>query len=179
MRYLITILLTISALFAETKHLIAPDGTTVIIDRDEYGVPHVKADNESALFFGQGFAEANDRLYQIDLNRRAARGRLSEWFGSLALDIDKDVIRTGYTDEELDQMYANGLPEVQTAIVAYVEGINAYVDTMNLHPELYMPVQYLDIDFDPYTVRDASAFAIFMLRRFGMFGGDERLGLVQ
>ena len=179
MRYLITILLTISALFAETKHLIAPDGTTVIIDRDEYGVPHVKADNESALFFGQGFAEANDRLYQIDLNRRAARGRLSEWFGSLALDIDKDVIRTGYTDEELDQMYANGLPEVQTAIVAYVEGINAYVDTMNLHPELYMPVQYLDIDFDPYTVRDASAFAIFMLRRFGMFGGDELTRLIE
>ena len=75
MRYLIIILLTISVLLADTKHLIAPDGTTVIIDRDEYGVPHIKADNEAAMFFGQGFAEANDRLYQIDLNRRAATGR--------------------------------------------------------------------------------------------------------
>ena len=92
MRILFTVLFITAALFAETKHLIAPDGTTVIIDRDEYGVPHVKADNESALFFGQGFAEANDRLYQFDLNRRAARVRLSEWFGSLARDIDKDVI---------------------------------------------------------------------------------------
>jgi acyl-homoserine lactone acylase PvdQ len=62
MRYLITILLTISVLLADTKHLITPDGTTVIIDRDEYGVPHIKADNEAAMFFGQGFAEANDRF---------------------------------------------------------------------------------------------------------------------
>ncbi len=85
MRYLITILLTISVLLADTKHLIAPDGTTVIIDRDEYGVPHIKADNEPSLFFGQGFAEANDRLYQIDLNRRAATGRLSEWYGGYGI----------------------------------------------------------------------------------------------
>ena len=55
MRYLITILLTISVLLADTKHLITPDGTTVIIDRDEYGVPHIKADNEAAMFFGSGF----------------------------------------------------------------------------------------------------------------------------
>ena len=173
MRYLITILLTISALFAETKHLIAPDGTTVIIDRDEYGVPHIKADNETAMFFGQGFAEANDRLYQIDLNRRAATGRLSEWFGSLALDVDKELLRTGYSDAEIDAMIANTLPEVQNAIQIYADGINAYVDTMNLHPELYMPEQYLDRDFDPFTLRDGSAFAVFMLRRFGMFGGEE------
>ena len=173
MRYLITILLTISVLLADTKHLIAPDGTTVIIDRDEYGVPHIKADNEAAMFFGQGFAEANDRLYQIDLNRRAATGRLSEWFGSMALDVDKESYRLGYTDDEIDQMNSESLSGVQVALEAYVTGVNAYVDTMNVHPELYKPIQYLDMDFDHYTVRDAARFSIFMLRMFGMFGGDE------
>jgi len=173
MRYLITILLTISALFAETKHLIAPDGTTVIIDRDEYGVPHIKADNESALFFGQGFAEAYDRLYQIDLNRRAATGRLSEWFGSLAIDVDKDVINTGYTDEELLNQFFSSSEDVQNCVISYVEGINAYTDTMQLYPEEYLPLQYADAEFDTYTITDAIAFASFMARMFGMAGGQE------
>ncbi len=82
-RYLIFCLLTF--LQAEDMTLLAPDGSTIFIHRDDYGVPHIKADNEAALFFGQGFAEANDRLYQIDLNRRAATGRLAEWFGDVAL----------------------------------------------------------------------------------------------
>lgn len=169
----IVLLFSIAVLCADTKLLIAPDGSTVTISRDEYGVPHIQADNEAAMFFGQGFAEANDRLYQIDLNRRAATGRLSEWFGDYAIDFDKETLLLGYTDEELDIMLANALPEVQIAIQAYVEGVNAYVDTMNLHPDLYMPEQYLNIEFDPYTVREANAFAVFMLRMFGMFGGDE------
>lgn len=91
MRNITIIIFLVSSIFADTKHLIAPDGTTVIIDRDEYGVPHIKAENEAALFFGQGFAEAHDRLYQIDLNRRAGTGRMSEWYGSMALDFDKEV----------------------------------------------------------------------------------------
>ena len=91
-RFLIFCLLTF--LQAEDMTLLAPDGSTIFIHRDDYGVPHIKADNEAALFFGQGFAEANDRLYQIDLNRRAATGRLAEWFGEVVLDVDKDVIRT-------------------------------------------------------------------------------------
>ena len=135
MRYLFTLIFTITALCAETKHLIAPDGTTVIIDRDEYGVPHIKADNEPALFFGQGFAEANDRLYQIDLNRRAGTGRLSEWFGSLALDFDKDIRKNGYTKAEINSMIGNLSEEVQIAFSGYVSGVNAYADTMNLYPD--------------------------------------------
>ena len=153
--------------------MIAPDGTTVIIDRDEYGVPHIKADNESALFFGQGFAEAYDRLYQIDLNRRAATGRLSEWFGSLAIDVDKDVINTGYTDEELLNQFFSSSEDVQNCVLSYVEGINAYTDTMQLYPEEYLPLQYADAEFDTYTITDAIAFASFMARMFGMAGGQE------
>ncbi len=173
MRYLFTLIFTITALCAETKHLIAPDGTTVIIDRDEYGVPHIKADNEPALFFGQGFAEANDRLYQIDLNRRAGTGRLSEWFGSLALDFDKDVRKNGYTKAEINTMVGLLSEDVQAAFEGYVSGINAYADTMNLYPDLYKPSQYANMDFDPITVQDIGAFGVYMLWDFGKFGGYE------
>ena len=170
-RYLIFCLLTF--LQAEDMSLLAPDGSTIIIHRDDYGVPHIKADNEAALFFGQGFAEANDRLYQIDLNRRAATGRLAEWFGDVALDVDKDVIRTGYTDEELlNQFYASSA-DVQNAVVNYIDGINAYVDTMQLHPEEFMPLQYIYMDFDTYTLTDVITFASFMARMFGKAGGEE------
>ena len=163
MRYLITILLTISVLLADTKHLIAPDGTTVIIDRDEYGVPHIKADNEAAMFFGQGFAEANDRLYQIDLNRRAATGRLSEWYGAYGLDFDKEIRKNGYTKAELNTMLNNCSQELQTAVQAYVDGVNAYVDTMNQSPDIYKPIQYDNMDFDIYTATDLAAFGVYML----------------
>ena len=179
MRYLITILLTISVLLADTKHLIAPDGTTVIIDRDEYGVPHIKADNEAAMFFGQGFAEANDRLYQIDLNRRAATGRLSEWYGAYGLDFDKEIRKNGYTKAELNTMLNNCSQELQTAVQAYVDGVNAYVDTMNQSPDIYKPIQYDNMDFDIYTATDLAAFGVYMLWDFGKFGGDEMSRLVE
>jgi len=73
-RYLIFCLLTF--LQAEDMTLLAPDGSTVFIHRDEYGVPHVVADNQNAVSFGQGFAEAQDRLFQMDGNRR---GSLCRW----------------------------------------------------------------------------------------------------
>lgn len=55
--------------------LTAPDGSTIVIYRDNYGVPHIRAANESALFFGQGYAAAEDRLFQMETFRRAALGR--------------------------------------------------------------------------------------------------------
>ena len=172
-KYLYLIFCLLTFLQAEDMTLLAPDGSTILIHRDEYGVPHINADNESALFFGQGFAEAHDRLYQIDLNRRAATGRLAEWFGDIALEVDKDVIRTGYTDEELlSQFYASST-DVQNVVVNYVDGINAYVDTMQLHQDEFMPLQYRYMDFDTYSLTDVIAFASFMARMFGKAGGEE------
>ena len=63
------------------------------IIRDEWGIPHIFAQNQSDLFFGQGFVHAQDRLWQMELNRITAQGRLSEIFGEIALDTDR-VVRT-------------------------------------------------------------------------------------
>ena len=179
MQNLLIILIFLTFVFGETKHLIAPDGTTVVIDRDEYGVPHIKADNEAALFFGQGFAEAYDRLYQIDLNRRAATGRLSEWYGSYALNFDKGIRAAGYTKAELNFMFSQQSQEVQSGALAYLSGINSYVDSMNANPEMYKPFQYSNMEFDPYTVTDLIAFTTYMVRDFGAFGGAELSRLVE
>ena len=131
-RYLIFCLLTF--LHAEDMTLLAPDGSTIIIHRDDYGVPHIVADNQNAVSFGQGFAEAQDRLYQMDLNRRGSLGRLSEWFGDLTMDMDKDIRRLGYTKLEYDEMFTELETEVQEFISAYADGVNTYICLLYTSP---------------------------------------------
>ena len=62
-------------------------GPLCTIIRDDYGVPHVFADNKTGLAFGDGYAMAQDRLWQADVMRRAASGRLAE-FGLATIEED-------------------------------------------------------------------------------------------
>ena len=67
----------------------------VEINRDSWGIPHIAAQNTSDLFFAQGYIHAQDRLWQMEMNRRIAQGQVSEIFGEIALDTDlvaKDVV---------------------------------------------------------------------------------------
>src|SRR5688500_20299602 len=61
----------------------------VTIRRDERGIPFIEAANEADLYFAQGYATANDRLWQMDFLRRTARGELAEVLGPGALEVDK------------------------------------------------------------------------------------------
>src|ERR1700730_2453437 len=56
---------------------------------DRYGVPHIYAQNEDDLYFVQGYVHAQERLWQMELNRRIAAGRLSEIFGPMTLELDR------------------------------------------------------------------------------------------
>ncbi len=70
----------------------------ITIRRDERGIPYVEAQNDEDLYFGQGYATAQDRLWQMDLFRRTARGELAEVFGiSLStLPLDQDKLHRTY-----------------------------------------------------------------------------------
>src|SRR4051794_37454066 len=61
-------------------------GGTVRIGRDQWGIPHVEAGNDADLFFGFGYVTAQDRLFQLDYQRRKARGRLAEVLGAQSLE---------------------------------------------------------------------------------------------
>lgn len=61
----------------------------VMVNRDDSGVPHILAGNERDLFIAQGYAQAQDRLFQMDLSRRQASGRLSEVIGEATVENDK------------------------------------------------------------------------------------------
>lgn len=69
----------------------------VEILRDEHGVPHICASSPEDLAFAQGYVHAQDRFFQMEINRRLAAGRLSELFGELALHLDREHRTLGFT----------------------------------------------------------------------------------
>jgi penicillin amidase len=114
----------------------------VTILRDARGVPHIAAHNEHDLFFAQGFAEASDRLFQMDLTRRLVEGRLAEVFGKSALQNDERE-RT-LPVEQLAQIQWERLShQSQDDLQAFADGVNAAMRTQPLPPEfrilLYRP----------------------------------------
>src|SRR3989304_8465515 len=78
------------------KFVVPGSKAPIEILRDRWGVPHVFAADLHDLFFGQGFVHAQDRLWQMELNRRTATGRLSEIFGPVALDTDRATRTPGF-----------------------------------------------------------------------------------
>ena len=89
------LVLPFSAHADDTRTLTAPDGSTVDIVRDEYGVPKIYASTEVGAFYAQGWAVAQDRLFQMETFWRTATGRMSEIQGAAALPTDQ-AIRTVY-----------------------------------------------------------------------------------
>jgi penicillin amidase len=150
-------------------------GEAVEIYRDEFAVPHIFAESTAAVFEAYGYTVAQDRLWQLELNRRAARGRLAEVFGAGSLNSDIFVRTTGYTDSELDAQFAALAAPTQQIFTAYARGINRYlVEVIGPNP-LKMPFEFHALGFvpGPWTLRDSVAFGAFMSRRFGEIGGRE------
>ena len=129
----------------------------ITIRRDARGIPYVEAQNDEDLYFGQGYATAADRLFQMDLFRRTARGELAEVLGvgpnNLALDQDK-LHRTYGFAQVAEAALANASPRARAVLEAYARGVNAYaasLDPKSMPPEF----QILQYSFRPWTPADS------------------------
>ena len=167
---------------AEDLTLEASDGTAVTIDRDDFGAPHITADTEAAVFFGQGFAVAQDRLFQMETFWRTATGRLAE-INPGALSQDRQIRRVYYTPAERQVIFEALPPEVQTMLSSYVDGINAYIDSTAANPDVYLPFEYTQfplsqIGIEAWDVDKVMAVMQFQIRR-GEAGGDELIRLAE
>jgi penicillin amidase len=130
--------------------------TPAEVIRDRWGVPHIYAANTHDLFFAQGFVHAQDRLWQMELNRRIATGRLSELFGNLALDTDRTTRTFGF--HRLGQAdWANADDSMRTVVSAYTEGINAFLQ----NPSTRMPIEFTLLRHhpEPWIPEDSMAFS--------------------
>ncbi|WP_299875845.1 penicillin acylase family protein [uncultured Sulfitobacter sp.] len=104
--------------------------TPIEIVRDNANVPHIFAQSDGDVFYGLGFAHAQDRLWQMITLRRTAQGRLSEVFGTPTLNVDKLLRRFDIYTLAVESVAALD-PETQDALDAYAAGVNARLDQIN------------------------------------------------
>ncbi len=100
---------------------------TVEVITDRYGVPHIYANNEDDLYFAQGYMHAQERLWQMEFNRRIGSGRLSEIFGEIALEADRFSRRIGMhrsATEEVSRLNEHSM----RILHAYARGVNASIE---------------------------------------------------
>ena len=118
-----------------------------------FGIPHITAGNDHDLFFAEGYVHAQDRLWQMDVARRAGEGRLSEVFGSSTLKFDK-LFRTVGMEQIAEKLEQNLHPESRRILQAYTDGVNSFIishrgkypvefDMLNYTPEEWKPVHSL------------------------------------
>ncbi|MEJ2748090.1 MAG: penicillin acylase family protein, partial [Anaerolineae bacterium] len=102
----------------------------VEVYRDDYGIPHIYAQNEADLFFAQGYVTAQDRFWQMEFWRHTGQGRISEIVGDATLDSDKFIRNMGWNRmaQTTADYYKNEAPEYYAILEAYSAGVNAYID---------------------------------------------------
>ncbi|MGW1587032.1 penicillin acylase family protein [Streptomyces sp. NPDC002386] len=120
---------TVRASFPQTKGSITLDGLSGPVDvkRDGNGIPQVYASSDEDLFMAQGYVQAQDRFYEMDVRRHLTSGRLSEMFGKSQVKND-EFLRTLGWDRVARQEYDTKLSaSTKKYLQAYAKGVNAYL----------------------------------------------------
>lgn len=121
----------------------------VAIDLEDRLVPHIRAQNDHDLYLTQGFLHAYFRLWQMDMQTRAAAGRVSEVAGKKAFKFDRGQRRKGMVyaaENSLKAMEAD--PRTKAMLDAYTEGINRFIESLHYRD---LPLEYKLMDFRPET----------------------------
>ena len=146
----------------------------ISITRDSYGVPSITAANGHDAWWGVGYAVAQDRLFELELIRRATTGRLAEIQGSSYIDDDLIARRDYYTGPELDRMVAALPDSLEHRMAAYRDGINAWIDHVRANPR-DTPGEFvaLQVPIKDWTVRDSARVGVFLARTVPSSDGAE------
>jgi penicillin amidase len=132
----------------ESRSVGSPYGSATV-RYDEYGTPHVTGESERALYFAVGYAQARDRAFQMDLQRRQMRGRLSEIVGSATLD--SDVFHTKMDFDGAARANVALLEDTEAGALAevYAEGVNGVLEESSA-----LEFSLLDYEPEPWTPTD-------------------------
>ena len=135
---------------------------SVKITRDEFGIPHIKAKSVRDVFFGQGFATAQDRLWHMDHDRRWAYGTWAEYAGQRAIEQDL-TMRRFQIRSSVEDDYRAVNSETKEMMDAYSAGVNAFILSTTT-----LPIEYslLQVQPDPWQPWDC--FAVFKARHILM-----------
>lgn len=128
----------------------------VSVRRDERGVPYIEATCDEDLYFAQGYATAQDRLWQMDILRRTARGELSEVLGPAALEQDK-LRRTFGFASLAETLLARASAGASAALDAYARGVNAFIEGLD---PARLPVEFQVLRYAPHPWTAADSLAL-------------------
>ncbi|MEW2631674.1 penicillin acylase family protein [Streptomyces sp. NPDC048389] len=149
---------TVRASFPQTTGSIQLEGLSgqVEVKRDGYGIPQIYADSDEDLFRAQGFVQAQDRFWEMDVRRHMTSGRLSEMFGSEQVETDAFLRTLGWRRVAQQEYDTKLSAETKKFLRAYADGVNAYLEgrsaeeisveyaalsfTNNYKPEPWSPV---------------------------------------
>jgi penicillin amidase len=144
----------------------------VEIIRDKDGVPHIRAKNDHDLYMAQGYVQAQDRLFQMDLSRRQASGELSEVVGSAAIDKDKYFRALGLRRAAVasyDQ-YSN---QAKDTLNWFAEGVNAFIKELDKNGK--WPFEFKILGYKPkeWTPTDSLTIGKYMAFDLGGHWEDQ------
>ena len=125
----------------------------VEVIRDEWGVPHIYAENDDDLFFAQGYVMAQDRLWQMEMWRRWREGRLAEVFGPEALDYDRRTRLMMFRGPFDETEWTSYHPDAHRLFTAHAAGVNAFVEQNR--DNLPVEFQLTGVEPEPWTAETA------------------------
>ena len=135
----------------------------VRVYRDEYGIPHIFAEDEDDLYFAVGYIMAGDRLWQMDLLRRAASGKLAEIFGKGAIQSDKFLLTLGLK-RTAQEILKHLSPVSRRILEAYSRGVNAFIR----RAKNKLPLEFTLLNYKPEEWRIEDSIAIARLLAWGL-----------
>ena len=127
----------------------------VTVERDGWGVPHIRASSVQDMVEAEGYVMAQDRLWQMDLLRRAAKGQLSEILGPATLKIDKNFRTLGF-DRAAERDAAQLDGETREIMEAYAHGVNRFIE----HNINRLPLEFSLLRYKPRPWQPSDTLAI-------------------
>ena len=121
--------------------------SAVEVRRDRWGVPHIYARTAHDVFFAQGYVAAQDRLFQMEIWRRAGEGRLAEVLGPAYVNRDR-LSRLFKYRGDMSAEWRSYAPDARALVTAFVSGVNAYIDEVRASPTK-LPIEFSLLGFLP------------------------------
>ena len=143
-----------TAALAQVEGTIALPGlrSSVTVTRDRWGVPHLSAQSTEDLYLAQGFVMAQDRLWQMEMWRRGAEGRLAEVLGPGAVARDRQARLLKYRGPIDDTELTVYHPDARRIMTSYVAGVNAFIETATAAGKLPVEFVLTGIRPEPWTI---------------------------
>ena len=127
----------------------------VLVERDNWGIPHIRASSLEDTAEAQGYVMAQDRLWQMDLLRRVARGQLSEILGPATVKIDKDFRCLNFS-RAADRDFAQMEPEARKLLEAYARGVNEFI----VQHKRRLPMEFTLLNYKPQPWQPTDSLVI-------------------